>query len=272
MQQTFALHKIDDIEKISFDPAEYSKFKFGDGKIAEQYGVDLAKAFIETTLSKLKIEQQIVVLSSPYTFIPTATFGLKNHFIYTLNLWLCDNNYPVAQEAKIHRIKSYKEDYGALNAAERLALIGDDQFYVDAEFVKNKLLIFIDDIKITGTHEKMIRSMLEIKNIESDSFLIYFAELTNQNIHPNIENYLNYYHVKTIFDLDELIADNTFLINTRIVKFILNNDEKTFLRFITNKTMSFLKSLYNMAIGNSYHTIDAYQNNLKIIKNRIDNN
>jgi len=268
----YSLHKINDSENLTFSNNEYSKFKFGDGFIAEKFGKELAKFFIKDELSQNYDGKQLVVVSSPYSFIPTATFFLKNHFVYELNKWLAVNEFPVIQETKIHRSISYNEDYGALNAKERMDLIGNDVFYIDKIFIENKLLIFIDDIRITGNHEKVITKMLSNLDINKNYYLLYFAELTNILIHPNIENSLNYAFVKSIFDLDEIISNRSFAINTRIVKFILNSDHESFKKFIQNKDYEFIYLIINMSIGNSYHLIESYSLNLSYLLRNFNNN
>ncbi len=266
MQYTYSLHKIDNTDNFGFSPVKYSKFKYGDDSIAKEFGNDLADGFIENHLSKTPILNQTVVISSPYAFIPTATFGMKNYFVFRLNRWLAENNLPVVQETKVTRSITYKEDYGELDEAQRLSLIGNDKFHIDKDFLKDKTLIFLDDIRITGSHERMITKMLKEYDLENQTHLLYFAELTNRNIHPNVENFLNYYHVKSIFDLDDIIKSDRFSINTRIVKYILNSESNSFKIFIQNHSDTFLELLYNMAIGNSYHTITAYQENLNLLK------
>ena len=269
MQQTYSLHKIQNTDNFGFSPAKYSKFKYGDDSIAKEFGNALAEGFIENYLSVNPIIEQMVVISSPYAFIPTATFGMKNYFVFRLNRWLAEHNLPVVQETKVTRSITYKEDYGELDEAQRLSLIGNDTFQIDREFLRDKVLIFLDDIRITGSHERMITKMLQEYNVENETHLLYFAELINRNIHPNIENFLNYYHVKSIFDLDDIIKNKGFSINTRIVKFILNSEPNSFKIFIQNHSDTFLELLYNMAIGNSYHTIEAYQENLKTINSEL---
>lgn len=266
MHYTYSLHKINATDNFGFSPAKYSKFKYGDDSIAKEFGNDLAEGFIENYLSKTPISKQIVVISSPYAFIPTATFAMKNYFVFRLNRWLAENNFSVVQETKVTRSITYKEDYGELDEAQRLSLIGNDKFHIDKNFLKDKTLIFLDDIRITGSHERMITKMLQAYDLENQTHLLYFAELTNREIHPNIENFLNYYHVKSIFDLDDVIKNEKFSINTRIVKYILNSEPNSFKIFVQNHSDSFLELLYNMAIGNSYHTITAYQENLNLLK------
>jgi hypothetical protein len=270
MHVNFSLHAIDNADTFSFSPAAYSRFKFGDDAIAASFGAELAKGFIEKHADTATFSRQAVVISSPYAFIPTATFAMKNYFVYELNNWLAGNNLPVVQETKIHRTITYKEDYGELDAEARIRLIGNDSFHIDKDFLTGKMLIFLDDIRITGSHERMICKMIAEYGLTNHCFLLYFAELTNQAVHPSIENYLNYFSVKSITDLDGIIKSERFAINTRIVKYILNTDADAFTAFIRQQQPAFINMLYNMALGNSYHTIDVYQANLHILKQHIE--
>lgn len=266
MIYTYSLYKISSSCEFSFCPSEYSRFKFGDGSIAKKFGEQLADGFIKDYLAVAPVNKQIVVISSPYSFIPTATFSMKNYFVYRLNRWLAENNFPVVQEAKVHRTITYKDDYGELNAEQRINLIKNDSFYIDKSFVDDKVLLFLDDVKITGGHEKMILKMIERFELKNKIFMLYFGELVNKSIPANVENFLNYYHVKSLSDLSTLVASKTFVINTRIVKYILNYEHKEFLRFIIKQSNEFTRLLYDMSIGNGYHLIDAYSKNLNRIK------
>jgi hypothetical protein len=272
MINTFSLHKIDNSESFGFSPDDYSRFKFGDDEVSARFGRDLAAAFIYDHLRLNPITNQIVVVSSPYSFIPTATFAMKDHFVYGLNRWLADQGYPVVQEAKVHRSITYKEDYGELSAEERIRLIGNDTFHIDRTFLTDKTIIFLDDIKITGSHEKMIMKMVNEYGLENDIHMLYFAELVNRQIHPNIENHLNYHFVKSIFELDTIIRSGRFVINTRIVKYILNYDFDAFCIFLQDQSYEFAELLYDMAIGNGYHEIPAYSGNLNFIKQYLFTN
>ena len=270
MATTYSLHTIHNATEFGFSPADYSRFKFGDEAVAEKFGASLAEGFIQHQLRGNPIRQQLVVVSSPYAFIPTATFAMKNHFVFRLNKWLAGNGYPVVQETKVHRTITYKDDYGELDAEQRINLIGNDHFHIDSAFLLGKTVLFLDDIKITGSHERMIMKMVQAHNLANDIFMLYFAELANKAIHPNIENYLNYYSVKSIVDLSDIIQNDRFFINTRIVKYILNYPFEAFCIFLKNQSAAFINQLYNMALGNSYHTIDAYAQNLTFIRHYLD--
>jgi hypothetical protein len=268
---TYALHKIDNGTSFGFNPDDYSRFKFGDDQVAKLFGKSLADGFIKDFLEDSAISDQIVVISSPYCFIPTATFAMKNYFVYQINHWLAERNKPVVQEAKIHRTITYKEDYGELNAEDRLKLIGNDSFHIDKDFLKDKVLFFLDDIKITGSHEKMILKMVKEYGLNNSIVMLYFAELVNGDIHPNIENYLNYHQIKKVSDLDEIIKSGNFCFNTRIVKYILNCDFNSFQSFLEQQSFDFMQHLYNLSLGNSYHLIESYSENFNYLKNYITN-
>lgn len=270
MTTTYSLHKITHAGHFGFSPDDYSRFKFGDDAVAEKFGTSLAEGFIEHHLKGQEVPQ-FVVVSSPYSFIPTATFAMKNYFVFHLNRWLAAHGHPVLQETKVHRTITYKEDYGELDAEQRLKLIGNDSFHIDRHFLIGKKVIFLDDIKITGGHERMILKMVDAYDLSNDVYLLYYAELQNKSIHPNIENHLNYHFVKSIFHLEKIIQGEQFFINTRIVKYILNYDFDSFCIFLQNQTDKFVNLLYNMALGNGYHTIEVYQKNLNFIKNYLFN-
>ena len=268
MTTIYSLHKILQDDRFDFNPAAYSRFKYGDEAVAVEFGRSLAKGFIREHLSRSPVHQQIVVISSPYSFIPTATFAMKNHFVAQLNRWLVENDHPVVQETKVHRTITYKEDYGALDAAQRIRLISNDSFHIDRQFLEGKTLLFLDDIKITGSHQKMIESMIDRYQLNNRVYMLYFAELENMTIHPRIENYLNYYSVKSIFDLGPIVKGK-FFINTRIVKYILNYEFPEFRIFIEEQSEDFVQQLYDMAIGNGYHKIEAYARNLGFIREQF---
>lgn len=269
---TYSLHKIENTTNFGFKPDDYSRFKFGDDLVAKSFGKDLANGFIGYYLADSIITDQIVVISSPYSFIPTATFAMKNYFVSQLNRWLVENGGLPVQEAKVHRTVTYKEDYGELSAEERINLIGNDFFHIDKDFLVGKTLLFLDDIKITGSHEKMILKMAKEYGLKNEIYMLYFAELVNKNIHPKIENFLNYHQIKSIFDLEEMIESNNFCFNTRVVKYILNTEVNSFIIFLQRRNSDFIHKLYDLSLGNGYHTIETYTQNLHLIKGYIKNN
>ena len=90
--------------------------------------------------------------------------------------------------------------------------------------------------------------------------------MKNSTIHPKIENFFNNAKIKSIYDLDKIIEIGNFKFNTRVVKFILSQKTNEFEKFIGNKKPNFKENLYHLAIGNGYHKMDVYKQNLNYIE------
>lgn len=258
MTTVFARYAIDEPGQFSFSASAYSRFKFGDGAIARQFGQELADAFIIDALPDLSPDAELVVLPSPFAFIPTASYWLAQAFVRQLNRRLVETRRAVATVEKISRQITYRDDYGALTAEERLRLIGRDRFRVDASALADKTLLFVDDVRITGSHQVVMERMLAQYGLTNTHRFLYYAQLTNPAIHPNVENVLNYAEVCTLDDLDSIIGEPGFQFNTRLVKFILSQPTAASKPFLDRQSAAFRHELIDLAIGNEYHLIPEY--------------
>lgn len=266
MNNSYSLHKIIDKNLCPFDANEYSWFKFGDKKYAEKFAAELFDGFIEKYSDLLLSKKEIIILPSPYLSIPTASNFLCFYFKKFLNSFLFSNNKNASVESKIFRNQTYVTDYGNLNFDERVKLIANDTYYIDRNFINDKLCIFVDDIKITGSHEHTVNKILDQYNVKGDFVFVYFAELVNKEIHPKIENHYNYFAVKSVEDIVDVVNRTNFQYNTRVIKFILNLDEAKFGYLINNISIDKRNELFHLAISNNYHQIIEYQDNIEIIK------
>lgn len=266
MNSSYSLHKIISENQCPFDANEYSWFKFGDKQYAEKFAAELFDGFIEKYSDLLLSKKEIIILPSPYLSIPTASNFLCFYFKKCLNSFLFKNNKKASVESKIYRNQTYVTDYGNLSFDERVKLIANDTYYIDRNFINDKLCIFVDDIKITGSHEHTVNKILDQYNVNGDFVFVYFAELMNKDIHPKIENHYNYFAVKSVNDIVEVVNRTNFQYNTRIIKFILNLDEEQFSFLINNISIEKRNELFHLAISNNYHQIIEYQNNIETIK------
>lgn len=256
---------IDNENEFGFTPDDYSKFKYGAINIAKEFGYILADRFIENCFKDHYDGKQIVVLPSAYSYIPTASFFMKIFFVEKLNWFLYRNGYPIVQETKINRTVTYREDYGEMSAEDRYNLISGDSFHIDKAYIKDKRLLFLDDIKITGTHERIIIKMLNDANVSNDCYMLYFAELINSTISPKFENYLNNYFINDLEKVNQIIKTEKFVFNTRVVKYILNAKPEDFKAFINQQSIDFKKEILSQAIGNEYFKFDNYLPNIQIL-------
>ncbi|WP_313368194.1 phosphoribosyltransferase family protein [Sphingobacterium mizutaii] len=262
MIYSYSLHQILDPSNCTFSPSDYSLFKFGDTKFALKFAEELFNGFIQLNSELILAQTEIVLLPSPYYSIPTASNFLCKYFKDFLNEFLFQNGREACKESKIHRIQTYIEDYGNMNFEERINLISNDSYYLDEHFISNKFCIFLDDIKITGSHEKTINRILNKHNVKGKFFFIYYAELTNPKVHPNIENYFNYYRVKNEDDIIRIINSKWFCFNTRIIKYVLMLRSEKFEFILKSISPKKRKELFDLAISNNYHLIQEFQSNI----------
>lgn len=265
MITSFSKYKINSRTETHFDPVLYSQFKFGNGSIANQFGIELAESFIQHYQSLLLSGKEMVAIPSPYNSIPTASNIMTEYFIKELNAWLFKHDQPSVMVSKIHRYKTYTEDYGNLDFKERINLISTDTYHIDKSFLEDRVCLFIDDIKITGGHELIIRNLLTSKNIQTESVFVYFAELTNKDIEPSFENYLNYAFVQNMKDVVAVVNGADFIYNTRVIKYILKSGIEEVELFCKEVPGHKIDMLINYAISNNYHQIETYKSTLQFI-------
>ncbi|MDG1276472.1 MAG: phosphoribosyltransferase family protein [Algoriphagus sp.] len=268
MNLSYSHHKIYKADSCPFSEAEYSWFKFGDTQYAEKFAIELFEGFIAVHGDLILSKSDIVILPSPYFSIPTASNFLCAYFKKALNQFLFENDKKACTESKIHRNQTYTQDYGSMSFEERIQLISKDTYYLDKNFIEGKYCIFLDDIKITGSHELVVQNTLQHSNFKDDHIFVYFAELCNKSIHPNIENHFNYFSVKGVFEIIDTIKRDTFRFNTRIVKYILKMDEYELSIVIDKISDSILIKLLHLAISNNYHQIPEYQKNINILNQK----
>lgn len=271
MNLSYSLYKITDKHNCPFSESEYSKFKFGDSALARKFADELFDGFIALHKDLILAHEEIVILPSPYHSIPTASNYLSFNFKTRMNAFLYEHGRKALVESKIYRNQTYTNDYGNLDYEQRVKLIANDTYYIDRNFIDGKLCLFLDDIKITGSHEHIVKKILDQYNVQGKFVFMYYAELINKDIHPNIENYYNYFYVKDIDSLSKIINAPSFVFNTRTVKYILKLDNHELVLLTSNVSADLLEQLFHLAVSNNYHTIDDYKENLAFINQNIKN-
>jgi len=272
MNLTYSLHKITDKNSCPFSESEYSKFKFGDNALAQKFANELFDGFIAKHKDLILAHDEVVILPSPYLAIPTASNYLSLHFKNRMNEFLYTHGKKALAESKIYRNQTYTTDYGNLDYNDRVKLIANDTYYIDSNYISGKLCLFMDDVKITGSHEHIVKKILGQHAVTGEFVFVYFAELLNKDIHPNIENYYNYFFVKDVDSLSSIINSADFVFNTRTVKYILKLDRHELVTLLGTITTNMQQELFRLAVSNNYHTIEDYRYNLEFINKSLTNN
>lgn len=262
MYTRFAAHTISTVEDLPFDPAQYSRFKYGDGAVARAFGSELAQAFLASHRSLLHQYDEVVLVPSPYDSIPTASYALSEAFRTGINSALYEAGRKSLLQSKIHRYKTYTVDYGQLSAEDRLRLIESDTYHLDRDFLANRLVLFLDDIRITGSHELIIRRQIEVKALPGHFVFLYYAMLDNEDIAPDFENFLNYYSIHDMAGVCALLQAGDYRMNTRVIKYILKSEAAGLRTFLQSAPPAVVRELADYAIGNNYHLLPEYRHNL----------
>lgn len=150
-EQRYALHLITDPTNLTFDRYAYSRYKYGDSQQAKIFGKELSTSFIDKYHDfLLSSNQQFIAISSPRGFIPPAAYYIFQIFLKKLNHFLQSNQRPLVLEHTIQRLSTLAEDYSSLATHERVDHLIHERYSIDSQPLKNKFLLFVDDIRITG--------------------------------------------------------------------------------------------------------------------------
>lgn len=263
---TYSMHRFDrERQHLPFSPSEYAMFKHGSIRIAKIMGLELAHSFFQNYVPLRYIEKQIVIFPSPYYFIPSAAALMTKFFLIEFNKLLVSQKKKPAIISHIMRELTYHEDYGKMDSSNRETLISGDKFYVDHNYLKDKHSIYIDDIRITGAHERQIDKLLG--NTSTDYTFLYYAEDLSQD--PKTEDFLNHYNMRISKDLFYLLSNEACVFNVRNMRVLLTMDELVFTDYVSFTSQCTLYELYNLAIGNQYHNVTKYAKNVNILKHAL---
>jgi len=214
----------------------YSKFKHGSKTQARYFGKLVADSIDFLSFPDLH-GKCLKIYSAPFKNVPTASSAFTDYLVSYLTPQFIEHKIDV-ELCKITRKYSYDDDYGLMSKEEREKAISSDLFHIDSSAIeKEDILVLIDDIKITGAHLKRVEETLEKHSIFNPLVYICIAEYLGDE--PAIESKLNHYSIKNLKDINDIIRNEEFIFNTRVIKYILKADIEEFVSFITYQSESF---------------------------------
>lgn len=258
----FAVHNFTALDTASFDPTMYSRLKFGSDQAARAMGYELATEFFCAHGDRL-LANEIVVFASPYNYIPNAATVMTKHFIDRLNELLVFAQGKHLEYSLVHRKVSYTADYGFLSKEKRRGLIDNDSFSLNKDFIKGKLLIFIDDVRITGTHEDKLVEVLESEGIENDTIFLYFANYNGNQ--PDIEAKLNFAAVSCLDDFVALTKEPNHHVIIRPIKYLLSRAPDELKNALPGFSNDMIFDMYFGCLAEGYYKIPGYQTNFALL-------
>lgn len=261
--QTF-VHSFSDMDTLPFAAEDYSRLKFGCNDTARKFGHQLADVFFAEN-ADLLIANQCVVIPSPYNHVQNAASVMTRHFVDHLNHLLVNANGRHVETSTVHRKVSYTNDYGFLSKEKRRALIDNDVFFLNRPFLADKMLVFIDDVCITGTHEEKLVEILDSNGVKNRTFFLYYAKYAKGAVGADIESKINFAGINDVDDFIALTQNHDHNVIVRAIKYLLSLPHNTLASRLHCFSHDFLTKVYYGALGEGYHAIPNYQHNLRAI-------
>lgn len=144
-------------------------------------------------------------------------------------------------------------DFASLTEPERNEAASRLEFdYVGWEFYHQSVVV-IDDIYVTGTHQRALTSVLGevVKEIQ----YFYLADLSG-GLEAEIENTINRVAVKSILDVLPLRVDPSFRYNSRVLKILFLSPEDEFRTFLGLLLSAEKELLLRMAQNEGFESLD----------------
>lgn len=270
MIREFALYQLDGAGS-SFSAELYSRYKYGSRVAAGAFARGLGAAFGDR-YPELVRTPRLLIASSPYNYVPTAANSLARELVPILNSTRAGHGLDPAPLVQIERSTTSAGDYGTLSAQARDRSMAANSLSFDrfwSHQVRGAHLIVVDDVKVTGAHQRCLTRASEALPLGSRTFL-YVAAFAGY-VDPTVENTLNHSVVKTLGDLAEIVLADDFAWNVRVCKFLLNQDNRGDLpRFLAGMPGWFVRDLHRNSVRDGYAGMGAYAASHAIVRAELD--
>lgn len=176
-QQRLSVYELDSAGKnFLLNTKEYSEFKHGNFYETEQYA---KRMYDLITVHGL---QDAVILSSPYRHVPTAAATLTG--IMYKKGWVKE------PEDRLRRKNITDGDYSTMGEAERNQFFDSKHVSVPREIIEGRVVVVVDDICMTGTHERATRAALMASGAK-EVVSAYLINAEGVSLPPHFESELN---------------------------------------------------------------------------------
>lgn len=237
---------------------EYSQFKYGNGTIAQRYGRLMGRQVIQNFPTLLD-EEAVHITSSAFKVAPPASSALLNPFMESINDYAKEEGSDTLfLPLRIHRANLTNGDYATMTIEEREAIVAQNGLSLEeGADIKQKTVIALDDIYVTGSHERSIEHVLEKNNV-GDTIYSYILEAKGGKSQPKIEATINGNAVKNVEDIITLAQNKDFTPNARLCKYILSQSIADIERFTTEVPTHVRDLVVRYAVGDELHQMSSY--------------
>lgn len=234
------------------DLNEYSRFKYGDGNAADKLGALLARDFLETHEAG---HSHLLITSSAYKTAPPAARALQDSFVTDM---VASSEPDTIKTFKIDRANLTNGDYAHMGLEERQRVMADNGLSLPPDLeIEGQDVVILDDISVTGSHEEMLRNLLEPLQPASIQYG-YVLSVVNGKEHPGIEAAINASSIKGYEDVAPLLESPNFRPNARFCKFILSQSIEDIERFVASTRAEIVRKVCEYVIGDELEKLPSY--------------
>jgi hypothetical protein len=258
-----------------FDPVAYSRYKYGSIAAADAFARALGEAFGDHCPAVVSTPR-LLMTSSPYTYVPTAATTLARQLQPVLNTVRARRGLPPVPLVQVDRVSPGAGDYGKLSAPDRdrrmaARTLSFRRFRADQ--LRGAHLLFIDDVRVTGAHQRSLTRASEDLTLAARTFLYIasFRSLAAGCFDPTQEDALNHAAVRTLDDLTGIVAADDFAWNVRVCKFVLSPACRAGLsRFLGRMPDWFVRDLDRNARRDGYPRMACYAPSHAMVQTELD--
>jgi hypothetical protein len=265
----FDLYRLDQVgstlsslSAMPFDSGDYSRYKYGSVSAADAYAHMLWSAFLPRN-ERLARLPRLLVAASPYRHVPTAANEVAVRFAALLSAERGKHGLSAARVVRIERMSVPSGDYGTLPVAARTRLMADNALSFDTlrPYADDAHLIIVDDVKVTGAHQRCLLRASDSLPLRSRTFVHIAAfDPGNAQLDPGIEDTLNHAAVRTLGDLADIAEASDFTWNVRVCKFLLNPANRAELAsFLARMPRWFVEELCHHSVADGYARMEPYR-------------
>lgn len=251
------------LDTALFNPRDYSALKFGSDRVAQLFGYQMGDKFY-SKYRDILINNRCVIIPSAFNVVEIAATILARHFNNRLNDLLSRDGHRIVDWTTMHRSMSYIADYCLMPKEERKRMLNGDKLYINRDFIEGKILMFVDDITITGAHEDKIEDFLEDLGLTNQHIFCYYARY--QGNATEIESQLNHAGISTIDDYVKLVSEPNHHIVVRAVRFLLDQPLEDLALALERLDDKFLDKLYFACLAKEYDKIAGYRAGFELIR------
>lgn len=206
-----------------FDPAEYSRFKYGDAGVAECYAERLTKMLEASGHLARSGARPPVITTAPFKFLATASFELARQIQRFLNEPSAGRGRDRVEMVPLHMRYVDAGNYSAHSHDDRRRIQREAGLHVGEGDIRGRQVLLVDDAVVSGAAEARAVKVLTAAGGASvvGAYVVEVDPISGRR-QPEIEDELNQAFVRDLDSLLEIFRGQRVVLNIRTVKYVLS--------------------------------------------------